>query len=38
MYEMLLGSVTLAAAVRSAWLLVGLVRIIPVHLRARTRR
>ncbi len=38
MHEILLGSVTLAAAVRSAWLLIGLVRIIPVHLRARIRR
>jgi protein-S-isoprenylcysteine O-methyltransferase Ste14 len=38
MQDVLLGLVTLAALVRSAWLLVGLVRVVPVHLRARTRR
>ena len=38
MHDILLASVTLAALVRSAWLLVGLVRVIPVHFRARTRR
>jgi protein-S-isoprenylcysteine O-methyltransferase Ste14 len=38
MQDVLLGLVTLAALVRSAWLLVALVRVIPVHLRARTRR
>ena len=38
MQDVLLASVTLAALVRSAWLLVGLVRVIPVHLHARTRR
>jgi len=36
--EILLYSVIAAAVVRSAWLLVGLVRIIPVHLEARTRK
>jgi protein-S-isoprenylcysteine O-methyltransferase Ste14 len=38
MHELLLASVKLVALIRSAWLLVGLVRVIPVHLRARTRR
>jgi protein-S-isoprenylcysteine O-methyltransferase Ste14 len=38
MHDVLLGSVAFAALMRSAWLLVGLVRIVPVHLRARTRR
>ena len=38
MHDILLASVTLAALVRSAWLLLGLVRVIPVHFRARTRR
>lgn len=38
MLDALLASLTLAALVRSAWLLVGLVRMVPVHLRARTRR
>ena len=38
MHGVLLDSITLAALVRSAWLLIGLVRVIPVHLRARTRR
>ncbi len=38
MHDILLASVTLAALVRSAWLLIGLVRVIPVHFRARTRR
>jgi protein-S-isoprenylcysteine O-methyltransferase Ste14 len=37
MQEMLLFSVTAAACVRCTWLLVGLIRVIPVHLRARTR-
>jgi len=36
--EVLLYCVAVAAMTRSAWLLVGLVRVIPVHLRARTRR
>lgn len=38
MHDGFLASITLAAIVRSAWLLIGLVRVIPVHLRARTRR
>ncbi len=38
MLEILLDCVTAAAVVRCSWLLVGLVRVIPVHLRARTRR
>lgn len=38
MLEVLLYCVAAAAMTRSAWLLVGLVRVIPVHLRARTRR
>ena len=38
MLEILLDSVTAAAVVRSLWLLVGLIRVIPVHLRARTRK
>ncbi len=38
MLEVLLYCVAVAAMTRSAWLLVGLVRVIPVHLRARTRR
>jgi protein-S-isoprenylcysteine O-methyltransferase Ste14 len=38
MLGILLYCVAAAAIVRSAWLLVGLVRVIPVHLRARTRR
>lgn len=38
MLEILLYCVIAAAVVRCAWLLVGLVRVIPVHLRARTRR
>jgi protein-S-isoprenylcysteine O-methyltransferase Ste14 len=38
MLEILLYCVTAAAAVRCAWLVVGLVRVIPVHLRARTRK
>jgi protein-S-isoprenylcysteine O-methyltransferase Ste14 len=38
MLEVLLSCVTVAAVVRCSWLLVGLVRVIPVHLRARTRR
>jgi protein-S-isoprenylcysteine O-methyltransferase Ste14 len=38
MHDVLLGSVAFAALMRSVWLLVGLVRIVPVHLRARTRR
>ena len=38
MLEILLHSVTAAAVVRSSRLLVGLVRVVPVHLRARTRR
>jgi len=36
--EILLYCVTAAAVVRCSWLLVGLVRVIPVHLRARTRK
>jgi len=38
MYELVLYAAVGAAIVRSAWLLIGLVRVIPVHLRARTRR
>lgn len=38
MLKILLYCVTAAAVVRCSWLLVGLVRVIPVHLRARTRR
>jgi len=38
MLEILLHCVSVAAAVRCSWLLVGLVRVIPVHLRARTRK
>lgn len=38
MYELLLYAAVGAAIMRSAWLLIGLVRVIPVHLRARTRR
>jgi protein-S-isoprenylcysteine O-methyltransferase Ste14 len=38
MQELLLASIILSAVVRSVWLVVGLVRVIPVHLRARTRR
>jgi protein-S-isoprenylcysteine O-methyltransferase Ste14 len=38
MLEILLYCVTGAAMVRCSWLLVGLVRVIPVHLRARTRK
>jgi protein-S-isoprenylcysteine O-methyltransferase Ste14 len=38
LYDLLLASVVLAALVRSAWLLIGLVRVIPVHFRARMRR
>ena len=38
MLELLLDCVTAAAVVRCSWLLVGLVRVIPVHLRARTRK
>jgi protein-S-isoprenylcysteine O-methyltransferase Ste14 len=38
MFEVLLYCVAVAAMTRSAWLLVGLIRVIPVHLRARTRR
>jgi protein-S-isoprenylcysteine O-methyltransferase Ste14 len=38
MYEVLFDIVCYAALARSSWLLVGLARIIPVHLRARTRR
>ncbi len=38
MHDVLLASVTVAAFVRSAWLLIGLVRVIPVHVRARTTR
>ena len=38
MHDVLLASVTVAAFVRSAWLLIGLVRVIPVHFRARTTR
>ena len=36
--EILLGCVTAAALVRSAWLLVGLVRVVPVHRHARISR
>jgi protein-S-isoprenylcysteine O-methyltransferase Ste14 len=36
--EILLYCATAAAVVRCSWLLVGLVRVIPVHLRARTRK
>jgi protein-S-isoprenylcysteine O-methyltransferase Ste14 len=36
--EILLTCVTTAALIRSAWLLVGLVRVVPVHRRARIRR
>src|SRR5262245_5798203 len=38
MLEILLYCVSAAAAFRCSWLLVGLVRVIPVHLRARTRK
>ena len=38
MLTILLYCVAAAAMIRSAWLLVGLVRVIPVHLRARTLR
>ena len=38
MYELLLYAAVGAAIMRSAWLLIGLVRVIPVHLRARTRK
>jgi protein-S-isoprenylcysteine O-methyltransferase Ste14 len=38
MLEILLYCVTAAAVVRCSWLLVGLVRVISVHLRARTRK
>ena len=38
MLEILLYCVTAAAVVRCAWLVVGLARVIPVHLRARTRK
>lgn len=38
MLEILLYCVTAAAVVRCSWLVVGLVRVIPVHLRARTRK
>jgi protein-S-isoprenylcysteine O-methyltransferase Ste14 len=34
----LLGSVTAAAGIRAAWLLVGLARVVPVHRRARVSR
>jgi protein-S-isoprenylcysteine O-methyltransferase Ste14 len=37
MLEVLLYCVTGAAVVRCSWLVVGMVRVIPVHLRARTR-
>jgi protein-S-isoprenylcysteine O-methyltransferase Ste14 len=36
--QILLYCVTAAAVVRCSWLVVGLVRVIPVHLRARTRK
>ena len=38
MYEALLDTVRYAALARSTWLLVGLARMIPVHVRARIRR
>jgi protein-S-isoprenylcysteine O-methyltransferase Ste14 len=38
MLEILLYCATAAAVARCSWLLVGLVRLIPVHLRARTRK
>ncbi len=38
MYEILFDLVRASALARSTWLLVGLIRMIPVHLRARTRR
>ena len=38
MYELFLHAAVGAAIVRSTWLLIGLVRVIPVHLRARTRK
>src|SRR5512141_2432729 len=38
MYELLLDAAIGAAVIRSGWLLIGLVRVIPVHLRARTSR
>ena len=38
MQAILIYCVTAAAVVRCSWLLVGLVRVIPVHLRARTRK
>jgi len=37
-YELLFDVVRYAALARSSWLLVGLARMLPVHLRARTRR
>jgi protein-S-isoprenylcysteine O-methyltransferase Ste14 len=38
MYDLLLSAAVGAAIIRCAWLLIGIVRVIPVHLRARTRR
>lgn len=38
MVEVLFDSVRYAALARSSWLLVGVARMLPVHLRARTRR
>jgi len=38
MYQLLLSLAIGSAIIRSAWLLIGLVRVVPVHLHARTRR
>jgi len=38
MYDLLFDLVRYSALARSSWLLVGLVRMLPVHLHARTRR
>jgi protein-S-isoprenylcysteine O-methyltransferase Ste14 len=37
-YAILLFGAVGAAVIRSAWLVIGLARLVPVHLRARTRR
>jgi protein-S-isoprenylcysteine O-methyltransferase Ste14 len=38
LYKLLLYLAVGSAVIRSAWLVIGLVRVIPVHMRARTRR
>jgi protein-S-isoprenylcysteine O-methyltransferase Ste14 len=38
MYEHLVDAVRYAALARASWLLIGLIRMLPVHVRARTRR